>query len=87
MIWPFKEGYQRIEGSMMDGESHRMQMIAMNAQQVPQPQWPMMQPVQPDPEQPPDTRKAFFTFGHQQQQPQQQFPKRRRARSRATRGA
>ena len=104
MIWAFKEGYQRIEGSMMDGESHRMQMIAMNAQQVPQPQWPMMpygmpaapgqpmmqpaqpgQPAQPEPEQPPDTRKAFFSFG-QKQQPQQQTPQRRRARSRATRG-
>ena len=37
--WAFNIGYQRVLGSMLDGQEHRLQMISMNAQQIPaQPQ-------------------------------------------------
>ena len=78
MPWPFREAYQLVMGSMLDGESHRTVLMAMIAGQLPPPtmpwgggmmpgMWPGMMPNGPeegeqDGENPPDKRKAMFSF-------------------------
>ncbi len=44
--WPFREAYYTVQGSLLDGVAHRMQLTSMYAQQVPvqQPQWGAMPP-------------------------------------------
>ena len=40
MLWPFRESYQAVMGSGMDGEAHRTLLMSTLAGQLPQPQMP-----------------------------------------------
>ena len=77
MPWPWKESYSVANGSMMDGVAHRQQLMALNAQQLPQqqqmnpwgmaPPWMMNGPQGQDEDEDdedgkPDKRKALLGF-------------------------
>ena len=101
MPWPFRESYQLVTGSMMDGEAHRTLLMAMIAGQLPpQPMpwgmgyWPGMPPNGGQPEEEgeegesqPDKRPALFkVFGTRKGgAPEQPKPIRRRASRRRNR--
>ena len=86
MPWPFKESYNQLMSSMMDGDAHRTLWMSLTAGQLPaqQPPWPMgpqgfwpgMANGQPQngengDEGPPDQRRALFNFGGNRQQAQE----------------
>ena len=77
MLWPYKESYQLVLSSMLDGKAHREMVMAMIAQQLPSHSGPQQQYGYPYPpmngHQPagadgldesgqPDTRPALFKF-------------------------
>ena len=90
MAWPWQESYRLVMSSMLDGEAHRMLMMSMNAQQLPQqqamgypmgmggyypPQYPgQHMPDGQDPEGEPDRRPALFGFFGGNKNGQQQQP-------------
>ena len=98
MAWPFKEGYNLVMGSMMDGEAHRTLLSSMIAGQLPaqpmpwgmpQGYWPGManggQPQEDGDNEdgPPDKRPALFKlFGQRAAQEPPKAKPRHRRRSR-----
>ena len=98
MPWPFREAYQLVTGSMLDGKDHRTLMMSMIAGQLPQPQvpWPMMPGYGPgmaaepdddedDDEKQKDRRKAIWGInlgGKQQPAPGPKQFRRRKNRGR-----